>query len=489
MASYRSVVWHSLFLVTFALSLVETQVAIGQTSPGWRLDAGATVTVTGTDNVEPDQEDRQSDILTTTQFNLGLERSTRTTTTRLTGNLSWDAYARTSRLNGIRYDALALTSLQFYDRKLSLDLRANTNQRDTNSAGATSAVDRSIGSNQTQILNVTASPTFRTQVGDWAFAEAAYSFNGVLYFSTDTSATAAPVSDATIHRGTVSMSTGTRFPRFQLTGRATAEETQREGNGPDSARRDIQADAEYQLYPRFRITANIGYEEIDEPTFAADLEDPFGTVGFRWNPSSRTQITFNGGYRYQGPNFNGRISYTFGEQLILSVNYSESIETQQRLALGNLGDIFFDPDGIPTSEQTGQEVAAGDLPFDLQDNAFQRDAVNLTLSGQLGRNRYRIDGRYEVRDTNGVDSNTKSANFDISRELSPASSVSVGGGIQEIDQALSGTDRTWTGRATYSHRISETFDLNLRYAYVKRDSARNISFHENVLRLSAAKRF
>lgn len=488
MAKHRSLTGGPLSLC-LGFSLLLATNAYGQAGPNWQLDAGATVTITGTDNVEPDQIERRSDLLTTTQFNVGLSRSTRATTTRLTGNLSWDAYARTTRLNGLRYNALALISSAFFDQRLSLDLRTNTEQQDTTSAGATSAVDRSIGSNQTQILNITAAPSFRTAVGDWALAEASYSFNSALFFPAETSPIEAPISDTIIHRGTALLSTGSRFPRFRLTGRATAEETQRGAGAQDSARRDIQADAEYQLYPRFRITANVGYEEIDEPTFAADLEDPFGTVGFRWSPSTRTQITFNGGYRYQGPNFSGRITYAFTEQLNLTINYAETIETQQRLALGNLGDIFFDPDGVPTNAQTGQEVAPGDLPFDLQDNAFQRDAVDLAISGILGRNRYRVSSRYEVRDTNGTISNSVSVNVDLSRELSPVSSLSLGGGFQETEQALSGSNLTWTGRAVYNYRLSETFNLSFRYGYVKRDSALNLSFRENVLRLSASKRF
>lgn len=477
-----------LLLIGFALSL-NTPVAVAQTAQQWQLDVGGTVTVTGTDNVEPEQVERRSDLLTTSRLNLGLSRSSRNISARVSGNFAWDAYSRTTRLNGIRYNALGLVSSEFLDRRLSLDLRVNTDQQDVNSSGATSAVDRSIGSNQTQILNFSASPTLRTSIGDWAVAEARYSVNGAYYFSTDTSPTAAPVSDAIIHRGTVSLGTGTRFPRFRLTGSATAEETNREAGSQDSARRDIQADAEYQLYPRFRLTANVGYEEIEEPNFASDLEDPFGTVGFRWTPGPRTQITFNGGYRYQGPNFNGRISYTFAEQLSLSVTYSESIETQQRLTLANLGNVGFDELGTPIDNQTGQELAPEDLPFDLQDNAFRVDAVDLAFSGVIGRNRYRIGGRYDERDTNGVTSNSISINMDISRNLSQRTSASLGGSFQETDQAQVGIDRTWTGRAVYQYQVSESFDLDLRYAFVKRESARQISFHENVLRLSATKRF
>lgn len=476
------------FLVGLASALHSTT-AFAQQSPDVRINIGGTVTVTGTDNVEPEVAERRSDLLTTTQLNVAINRSTRTTSTRLSGDLSWDAYARTTRLNGLRYNALGLISSEFFNRRVGLDVRVNTTQQDISSAGATSAVDRSIGSNQTQIVNVTASPTFRTTVGTWAVAEATYSLNGAFYFATDTSDTAAPVSDAIIHRGTVSLGTGTRFPRFRLTGRASAEETNRESGGQDSARRDIQADAEYQLYPRFRLTANIGYEEIEEPNFAEDLEDPFGTVGFRWTPGPRTQITFSGGYRYDGPNFNGRISYAFAEQLNLTASYSETIETQQRLALGNLGNVIFDETGTPLDVLTGQELAAGDLPFDLQDNAFRRDAVDLSIAGLIGRNRYRISGRYETRDTNGIDGDTLSLSVDLSRDLSRRASVTLAGSVQETDQDLTGTDTTWTARTVYRYRLSETFDLEARYAFVKRESVRNVSFHENVLRLSAAKRF
>lgn len=476
------------FSLAIAL-LMHAGAALAQSPQDWRVNVGGTITVTGTDNVEIDQIERRSDMVTTTQFNVGLNRSSRTTTTRLSGNLAWDAYAKTSRLNGLRYDALALVSSQLFDRKVGIDVRINTDQQDVNSAGATSAVERSIGSNQTQIVNFTASPTLRTSVGDWAVAEVNYSVNGAFYFSTDTSPTAAPVSDAVIHRGSVSLGTGTRFPRFRLTGTATAEETNRETGSQNSARRDIQADAEYQLYPRFRLTANVGYEEIDEPNFASDLEDPFGTVGFRWNPGTRTQIVFSGGYRYQGANFNGRISYAFGEQLSLTVNYSESIETQQRLALGNLGDVTFDELGTPVNTITGQELGPGDLPFDLQDNAFRRDAVSVSLSGLIGRNRYSIGGRYEVRDTNGINGNTLGLNVSLSRDLTQRVSLSLVGSIQETEQALTGTDRTWTARSVYRYRLSETFNLEARYAFVKRDTVRGLPFHENVLRLSAAKRF
>lgn len=478
----------SRFSVAVAL-LMYAGAAAAQTPQDWRLDIGGTVTVTGTDNVEIDQAERRSDLVTTTQFNVGVNRSSRTTTARLTGNLAWDAYAKTSRLNGLRYDALALVNSQLIDRRLDIDVRVNTTQQDVSGAGATSAVDRSIGSNQTQIVNVSASPTLRTTVRDWAVAEANYSVSGAFYFSTDTSPTAPPVSDAVIHRGRVSLSTGTRFPRFRLTGIATAEETNREASAQNSARRDIQADAEYQLYPRFRLTANVGYEEIEEPNFAADLEDPFGTVGFRWNPGTRTQITFNGGYRYQGPNFNGRISYTFGERLNLIVNYSESIENQQRLALGNLGDITFDELGTPVNTITGQELSPGGLPFDLQDNAFRRDAVSVSVSGLIGRNRYSIGGQYEVRDTNGVSSNTVGLNASLSRDLTERASLTLAGSIQETEQATTGTDRTWTARSVYRYRLSETFDLDARYAFVKRESIRSLTFHENVLRISATKRF
>lgn len=463
--------------------------AVAQVPQDWTVNIGGTVTVTGTDNVEVDQIERRSDMLTTTQFNVGVNRSTRTTTTRLTGNLAWDAYARTSRLNGLRYNALALVSSQFFDRKLGIDVRVNTDQQDINSSGATSAVDRSIGSNQTQVVNFSASPTFRTTVSNWAVAEANYSVNGAFYFSTDTSPTTAPASNALIHRGRVSLGTGTRFPRFRLTGTATAEETNREGIAQDSARRDIQADAEYQLYPRFRLTANVGYEEIDEPNFAADLEDPFGTVGFRWNPGARTQIVFSGGYRYQGPNFNGRISYAFGEQLNLTVNYSESIETQQRLALGNLGNVTFDELGSPFNAVTGQELGPGDLPFDIQDNAFRRDAVNVSLSGLIGRNQYSIGAQYEVRDTNGVSGNTIGLNASLTRNLTERASVAFAGSVQETEQTVTAPDRTWTASSVYRYRLSETFDLEARYAFVKRETVRGLAFHENVLRISAAKRF
>lgn len=464
-----------------------------QGQSNWTADLGATVTVTGTDNVNLTSDEKKSDVITSTQLNIGTSHQTPITTLQVSGNLAWDAYARETSLNDLRYDALALFSTERFDRRFSFDLSANTTEQSISQGGVQSATDRALDSNGVQNFNINTQPTFRSALGRWALAEASYTFSGAYYFDADTVDGAAPLSDTRIHRGNVTIRSGPRLSRLALTGSASLEESEASAvptaAAQGSDRRDVQLRAEYSLRPRIRLTSDVGYEKITQSVAAGNIDDIFATAGFRWSPSSRTQVELSGGYRYEGPNFTGSVTYSYSELINVQVTYTESVETQQRLALGNLGNTAFDPSGAPVDIDTGAPADPSSNPFDLQDGVFRRDAVQASVSGARGRTQYLLGGTFEVRDQAGVETEQFGFNVSMSRQLSPFSTVSVSATYSDTSSPTGASAQTWNANGGYSYRISDTATLDFQYVYLDQASQLVDQYSENVIQLLLTKSF
>lgn len=460
--------------------------------------AGGAIETTFTDNVDPGQPVKDSDLLGTATATAVLQGRTRRGEINGTLNLSYDYYTHNTRLNGARYDGLLNTRADLIEDVVDVSAQVGATLQSTSSQGAEAATDRLIGANQTQVINSSLNPRYRTRVADFAEATVTYALASVVYEQPSTATAPPPSSDSVSNEGQIDLRSGPEFEMIQWSVSALARELRRVGTLPlqsptddrTSMRRNAQSSLEYEVSPQFRFIATGGVDDIDEPSLISPPDGGFGTAGFAWQPSERTSFRINGGYRYGGPTLDADVTYQPREWLRLGLTVSESVETQQSLLNQQLNGVTRDENGILIDPVTGGEPTPNQNPFDLTDQAFRQNRVQLSLGGQFQRTTYTITGAYDQRDSDQVGSNSWTGQATVGRQLSLNLDVTLSGRYNRIAQGglVTQITETYGGAFNVNYRLGPTAFLTSTYSYLKRVSPQ-IRTQENALVVSLARRF
>jgi uncharacterized protein (PEP-CTERM system associated) len=488
-----------LLAATTALSTSAlAQIAAPGPTPPFLFRAGGSLDVTYTDNVDPNLPVKDEDLLVSSTATANLLGRGARGEVNANLNLSYDYYTQNTRLNGARYSGFLGARTDVYEDYFDIALRGDAGLQQTNSQGGEAATDRLLGSNQTQVLSGSVTPRLRSQFGDVARATLTYDLSGTFYTQPATSLGGSPASDAVIQNAALDVASGPDFDRLRWNLRGYIEREKKVGTLASPAvfpnreveRQNGEVELRYATTGSLELVGTGGYDNIDQATLTTKVDGAYGTAGFSWRPSPRTDVNVQAGYRYSGPTAQAEITYAPRPSFRIGLALEESIETQQRLATRRSGDFITDETGLILDPVTGSPPDVNGNDFDINDAPFRRNSVRLSIGGNFRRTGYSLSGSYEKRDRDLADSESWTTTAQLSRELGPRGTFVVSGSYQRTQEAVATARNTeeYSASARYDYQLGPTFYSSLVYYYRDQTTAL-ISSQENAVVLSLSRRF
>lgn len=465
--------------------------------PGWTFDIKGASDFTYTDNVYLTSTNRQADFLISpkaifqaTDFGSHAAVSART-------EFDYDFYTKATDLDGFRPKAVILGKADVVEDELTMDARLATNLQQVSSQDRTPATERTIDTNQIQVLNVGARPTWTEYFQNGIRSEVFYDVAAVGFLGRGS----VIAGDTFRHLGHVGLSNGSAFDRFgwSVSGEYEHSTYLERGN--------IEALGQYRVSNTFALTGHAGNDWY--PSGVVTPGGPFALAGFSWNPAQLISVRAEAGYRYKDFNANAQVSVTLARAFNISASYVSDIENTQLALINALADLARDPFGnLLLTPGTGMPyVMSGQFdangvplpdpnksPFTFTNTLFKRDQGQVGVWGSIGRNSYSVTATYEKRKSELGKANSWGGGASLSRRLSPHLSVTVEAnyervkGTEEVFSLAALDAKTVSGKAQANYRLGPTVTASLRYVYLQRQTIR-ADYRENVGVLGLVKTF
>jgi uncharacterized protein (PEP-CTERM system associated) len=438
---------------------------------GWQYSIVGRTAVTYTDNAYLTPNNRTDSLVFTPNVILGAQETGRRSIFDANLNVAYDFYTRASDLDGPRITGIADGRTELVEDAVSIRARAGTNLESTSQLGGVTASERTLGGNQVQLVTYGVGPSFRQALTQTINADASYDFSGVSFLSAPTGSTRAPASDSFLHKAQLGVSNGGANAPFEWDVRGTYQNQTHTNATPSSERANGEVSGQYHLTQIFSVLVTGGYDWIREPTLVKGASGPYGTAGFLWQPSPRTSLRLEAGYRNQKPNYSGELKYRYSEALVVVANYSQGVDTTQGALDSSFARLVRDPSGILIDPLTGLPATPGSTNFDLTDQAFRYSRLSVGLQGVVGRNFYNASGNYERRNANGVIGKDWGGSASIGRNLTRALTMTIEAQYTKttsptlVVQPKSYAE-TAIATGTLSYRLNETLTASLKYIYL-----------------------
>lgn len=449
----------------------------------WRVVYGASASQTISDNIDQDPDgEREVGFITRAGPNISISGESARVTAGLVGNLAGvqqfggddEGFSLDPRIAGTSTSELS-QDLLFFDLRGALS-RQLLDSRDATSTSGASTADRDF------VATVTASPYLVHRIGDLADAEWRYSFSPVVVDSRRTS-------DAYIHEGRLTVDSG---PDFSFLGwtwtNIVGEEIRTDASDISTASTDL--GLRYALSSEFALLAGIGYEYRDGDE---DEDNNFEGVtwrgGFAWSPHPDFSLEATYGRRQDDENLDASIYYGLGPKTTLTASYREALETSQRRAVSNLGNLIIDPDtGELVDENTGQPFDEDD-PFTFDDETTRTRTLTLGAVHQSGRNIFALT-TFAGTGEGGSDGDEEfyQARVTWARPFTPVIGFTSSASYRRSDfDDEDRTDDIYRLGAGFTYQLSPDARASLAYNFQLRDSTDDDeSFVENAVTVGIA---
>ncbi|MEH6525463.1 MAG: TIGR03016 family PEP-CTERM system-associated outer membrane protein [Sneathiella sp.] len=437
-----------------------------------------------TDNVLSTATNTESDFLTTLSAGFTIDGIGNRLNLRGSYDGAYDKYVDTSELDGFRHSLLGSANAELVEDHFFLDGQiAYTPEDLSTTGGGSSAIDRTLSSEQTQVLNYSISPYYLQRFGGTAVGIARYRFSQLRFDETDVGGAATNPGNETSNEINLILESGRDFTRTSWTAEAFGIDTDVE-NGDDLKRGTFVTSGQYSINRNVALLGITGYDEFDgENIDNEEISGAFIGAGVRLTPGPRTDLSLGYGYRYGGSIWNMDFSYIISSAAILTASYAVDI--------GTGGQAYSNRDVL---DADGQLVNANFSNSEFADTTAKSETFDFALVGAKGVNSYSAGGAYEKRDflTTNTNDETVSVFGRYSRELSPKLGASIDGSWSKVvEPETPGTaETTIRAGASLNYRFGHNFTGSLAYNYYDRDAdiaADNI--RENAISVSLNKSF
>ncbi|MEH6547057.1 MAG: TIGR03016 family PEP-CTERM system-associated outer membrane protein [Sneathiella sp.] len=437
-----------------------------------------------TDNVLSTATNTESDFLTTLSAGFTIDGIGNRLNLRGSYDGAYDKYVDTSELDGFRNSLLGSANAELVEDHFFLDGQiAYTAEDLSTTGGGSSAIDRTLSSEQTQVLNYSISPYYVQRFGGTAVGIARYRFSQVSFDETDVGGATSNPGTETTNEVNLILESGRDFSRTSWTLEAFGVDTDVE-DGDDLKRGTFVAGGQYSINRNVALLGITGYDEFDGENIDNDeLSGAFIGAGVRLTPGPRTDLSLGYGYRYGEAIWNMDFSYIVSSAAILTASYFVDV--------GTGGQAYTNRDVL---DEDGELINTNFSNTDFVGTTAKVETFDIGLTGTRGLNSYRAGGAYEKRDflTSNTNDETVSVFGRYSRELSPKLGASIDGSWSKvIEPETPGTaETTIRAGASLNYRFGHNFTGSLAYNYYDRDAditADNI--RENAISVSLNKSF
>jgi len=406
----------------------------------WRITPFAELRETVTDNVGLSEDDRTLDLISTTEAGASVRGDGARANVTFDFAGSFDKYVERTDLDGFRYRALGLASMEVVEDLFFVEARGAV-QQESLDRDTTPGTDRTIEENASQVVNYSVSPHLNSRFGGWADGELRYRFSEQRFIEPDTGGTTDQPNGAQTHQGSATLTSGQEFGRLRWTLRGDTTRTEREDDDlfrPYSAL----ATAEYAVTRQWIPLARVGIDEIVSDDLDDDRSGLTWAVGLRVVPSPRSSLEVTYGRRFGDGDLSLSGQFAPSPAITVQAQISQSAQTQQGRLGNNLANLVLSDTGDLIDPSTGTIVDPNQTDFDFRDRTFVQQRANLSFLGSFQRTNASVSFFYTTREFDQPQEEEKliGSSATLTHALSPTLDVSLSFNHSQVTQALAGDD-------------------------------------------------
>lgn len=431
---------------------------------------------TFTDNVRSSVKGtEEGDLFTTVQPGVRVNNTGGRTQLNLAYGLSADRYLDATDLNEERHNLTGLGSVDIIRDQLTVDARTSLSRLVVNRGGAVSAVDRNIGSNQTDTLVYSLSPSYRTNISNWALSSLQYTFSQTVFDPFGNQPSGASASqDATSNQVSYQLSSGRAFSRFGWTASSNYQRSAQEaGSTTNSATASLAVNYDYSRY--FQPSASVGYNRFRGGGEGNNTSGNTWSIGARLIPGPRLSANVEYGRNFDDNHIQGSATFRVTPTITINASAVHQFSVVQSQIAAGLQSLNVDQDGNFIDDNTGLPFTPTTQGSDLSEvnNVTRTQTYTLALSGTRGRNNYGMSTSVQEQTNNisGRKTTTLSSSGNLSRRLSPETTANLSASISGTEDNSSSNTQTGTVQAGLSYRLGANVSGSANYTFLQSNSS------------------
>jgi uncharacterized protein (PEP-CTERM system associated) len=447
---------------------------------------------------------KQGDLITRVTPNLSVFDMSRRVQAGLSYSPSYEKFLNAGDLDRFDNALTATGKADLWENRLVLDGTASVSREIINAQGALATPGIANNNNQTTVSTYTVGPTFNQPFGDFAVGQVKYQFG---------STSSGSIAPATQNAFSGNLTSGTDFNDLQWVTSLSDTETS-QGATPNAglvvnsitnpnttaplSQQTAEVDLNYALTRSVTLRSGFGYDKITDNTLGGNnINGPFGSFGVGVTGSRLTlNLNYNLRYNSQFVSMDGAWDVT--DKLRLTLNYGESIQTQQSLLIQQAGNIGLTPTGgfidprtqlgfNPLTTPTGVNSGIGNAAFLDKHGEF-------TAAGNYDRNSWSLTALSDTESSSQSNFNQTSLSFTgtYGRELTPNARANVNLSYLTLNQTapLSTSSDLYSLSTGYSYDLGRGLSATTTYSFLyRRSSTPGQDERDNSLTLSLNKTF
>ena len=450
----------------------------------WLAKSGLSIGETYTDNVELEENDKDSKLITTVSpsFNIkgtGNRANVRALAAFQFHNAGGDSDSFSPRISA-NADAELIEDFLFIDA----DLFANQSLIDPLGAAGNSSINQN--DNVTTTYDYTVSPYIVRHLGQTADFQLRYTYDDQINKGDE-------LSDSVKQSVLGRLQSGKDFSRLSWTLTGDFQDTAFDDNdsmGQDADNEQLSTSIKlgYQLFRRLNVNGTIGKEwNSFEPADGDDPDDKFWDIGLLWNPTQRTSFDFGYGKHFFSTTPRFKFSHKM-RKLTFESSYSRSL-TDSRSERRNTN-----PFGLTDEELQELEVLDPELSQFLTDNfTFQDQGIfvserfdnSLSLTGKRTTATLYLKESKQIREDVDDDSIFTSMGVRVERKLSSKNTLTSRLSWDEREERSGDKVDTMRVYLSLKRKIGARTSIALAYSFADRSSDRiDDDYKENRLSLN-----
>ena len=448
----------------------------------WSIDPYIGGSTQYTDNALSTGDGKDGDLVTSLDLGFALTGETRRTQINLAYDFSQDIYLDFDELNGFRQNLVGSGQIEIFEDRFFVDGRVTFTEETLEDVGRTSAGDRTLSTDRTQVFNGRISPYFVQNFGNWVTGVARYGYSETRFLETDVGNGSNPPADQRTNEFEVQANSGSRFANLQW--QTLANYTMSESDDDEEFNHfNGQASAEIPVNRLFSIIGAVGYDDFDIDNVDDEAISGFyGGGGVRFHPNSRTDASLQIGYRFDDLIYDLKMEYAPTSLDTLTAEYSVNIQNADT-SLANTDILNADDELIRPDFSTAAYV----------DDVTKSNRFTLAWRGERRRNSYGANVSFIDREvlSDGAKDKVLSIGGNFSRQLTPRADLSLSGNYSDVIDGQLPTDEitTYSFGVDYSYEFSRGLAASAAYNYLLRDEKIGGNVEENAFTLSIRKTF
>jgi len=448
----------------------------------WTVDPYIGASTQYTDNVFGTSSEKESDLVTSIDLGVKISAETRRSDFDISYDLSQDFYAEFNDLNGYRHNFVGGGTIEFYEERFFVDGRLTFTEETLDDIGRTSAGDRTLGTDRTQVLNGRISPYFVQDFGGWVTGIARYGYSETRFLESDVGGGGTEPADQRTNEFELQANSGTRFANFQwqmLSNYTFSESSEDE----EFHHFNNQASTEIPLNRLFSLLATAGHDdfEIDNVDDSA-ISGPYLGGGVRFHPNSRTDASIQVGYRFDDIIYDVQVEYAPTSLDNITAGYSVTVRNADT-SLANTEILNADDELVRPNFSTASYI----------DDVTKSEVFTFGWSGERRRNSYGATINLINREvlSDGTKDRVLSVGANFSRQLTPRADLTISGNYSDVLAGAVSTDEkaSYSFGIDYSYQLGRGFSASAGYDYLLQDEKIGGNVEENAFTIYLRKTF